>query len=112
MAGDGFLDLEADVDSGVVGCGVRLLEDMVLLLADGVEGETEAGVVLPEGSRAVPCRGVVVGVGPGRVCGGGVVSMGVGVGDRVIFPGYGGVGYEVDGVEHLLMRECLILAVE
>ncbi|MDF1868907.1 MAG: co-chaperone GroES, partial [Phycisphaerales bacterium] len=67
---------------------------------------------LPESSKEKPIQGTVVAVGPGKVLeNGNRADMSVGKGDRVVYSTYAGTEVDIDGVEHLILRESELLGV-
>ncbi len=92
---------------------VKPLEDRVLVKPVEPETVTASGLYLPESSKEKPIHGVVVAVGPGkRLDNGTIATMSVSKGDTVVYAaGYGTTEVEVNGVEHLIMREAELLGV-
>jgi len=91
---------------------VKPLEDRVLVKPVEQESMTSAGLYLPESSKEKPIQGTVVAVGPGKVLeNGNRADMSVGLGDRVVYSQYGGTEVDIDGVEHLILRESELLGV-
>ena len=92
---------------------VKPLEDRVLVKPVEQESVTASGLYIPESSKEKPIHGVVVAVGPGkRLENGSRVSMSVSKGDTVVYAaGYGATEVQVDGVDHLIMREAELLGV-
>ena len=88
------------------------MDDVLLVRPEAPVEQTEAGVVIPRASQQVSTRGVVVVAGPGRLLDNGQrVALQVKVGDRVAYQDYSGKPFEHEGVDHLLLRECEVLAV-
>ena len=76
------------------------------------EEKTAGGLYIPDTAKEKPTKGEVVAVGPGKVADDGKrVAPTVKAGDMVLFNKYAGTQVELDGVEHLVMREDDILAV-
>ncbi len=92
---------------------VKPLEDRVLVKPVEQESVTASGLYLPESSKEKPIHGVVVAVGPGkRLDNGTIATMSVSKGDTVVYAaGYGATEVQVDGVDHLIMREAELLGV-
>lgn len=89
---------------------IKPLRDQVLI--EPLEEEkTPSGIVVPESAKEKPQRGKVVAVGPGRKKKGKRISLGVKVGDKVIYKKWGGSEVKVKDKEYLLVSEEDILAV-
>ncbi len=92
---------------------LRALLDRVVVKPDEAKTETAEGIVLPGEAVEKPLTGVVLSVGPGRVCdiNGNVLAVrSVKVGDRVAYSKYAGVVSPLgDGT--LVMSERDLLAV-
>jgi chaperonin GroES len=70
------------------------------------------GVFLPDTAKEKPQEGVVRAVGTGRTLDNGTkLSMGVKVGDRVIYSKYSGSEVKIDGKEYLIVSEKDVLAI-
>ncbi len=92
---------------------IRPLQDRVMVkrLENGVE-KTKGGIIIPDTAKVKPEQGKIVAVGKGKVNDDGkLISVGVKVGDTVLFGKYSGSEVELDGEEHLIMREEDILGV-
>lgn len=88
------------------------LNDRVLVKRLESEERTAGGLYIPDTAKEKPSKGEVVAVGPGKTADDGkVIAMTVKVGDSVLFSKYAGTDIQIDGVEHLVMREDDILAV-
>jgi chaperonin GroES len=91
---------------------LRPLSDRLVVEREQAPTKTPGGIVLPDGSKDKPQRGMVLAVGPGRFDGNGKrLEMQVKVGDRVLFTQYAGSEIKVDGDKILLLREDEVLAV-
>jgi chaperonin GroES len=86
--------------------------DRILVKPSTEEDRTAGGIVLPDTAKERPQKGEVVAVGPGRWEEGKRIPVEVKVGDKVVYAKYGGTEIKIDGVEHLILRESDILAVE
>jgi chaperonin GroES len=92
---------------------IRPLQDRVMVkrLENGVE-KTKGGIIIPDTAKEKPEQGKIVAVGKGRVNDDGkLMPVGVKVGDTILFGKYSGSEVELDGEEHLIMREEDILGV-
>ncbi len=91
---------------------IRPLNDRVLVLRIEEEKKTSGGIVIPDTAKEKQMEGKVVAVGPGKVDDKGKrIPMEVKKNDRVLFGKYAGNEIEIDGVEHLIMREDDILGI-
>ena len=91
---------------------VKPLNDRVLVLRIGEEEKTSGGIIIPDTAKEKPQEGKVVAVGPGRVNDEGKkIALDVKAGDKVLFGKYSGTEINIDGVEHLIMKEDDILAI-
>lgn len=91
---------------------LKPLSDRVLVKRLSSEEKTAGGLYIPDTAKEKPTKGEVVAVGPGKVADDGKrVAPTVKAGDMVLFNKYAGTQVELDGVEHLVMREDDILAV-
>ncbi|PIE65492.1 MAG: co-chaperone GroES [Deltaproteobacteria bacterium] len=91
---------------------VRPLHDRVLVKRVEEEQMSRGGIIIPDTAKEKPIRGRVVATGPGRkIEGGQLRSLTVKEGDIVLFSKYGGTDVEIDGEDHLIMREDDILGI-
>ena len=91
---------------------IRQLHDRVIVKRLEEKEKTKGGIIIPDTAREKPMEGKVIAVGPGKVLESGTkVSMNVKKGDRILFGKYAGSEIEVEGEEHLIMREDDILAI-
>jgi chaperonin GroES len=91
---------------------VKPLDDRVLIKRLEAEERTAGGIVLPDTAKEKPQRGKVVAVGAGKLLDSGSrSSLGVKVGDTVLFGKYAGTEIKIDGEEHTIMREGELLGV-
>lgn len=91
---------------------IRPLGDRVIVRRSKEEEATKAGIILPDTAKEKSERGEVIAVGSGKLLeNGSRSSMGVKVGDKVLFKKYGPDEIKVDGEEVLVISEEDILAV-
>ena len=84
---------------------------MVKRLENGIE-KTKGGIIIPDTAKVKPEQGKIIAVGKGKVNDDGkLMPVGVKVGDTILFGKYSGSEVELDGEEHLIMREEDILGV-
>jgi chaperonin GroES len=76
------------------------------------EEKTKGGIIIPDTAKEKPQEGKVVAVGKGKVSEDGKITpLDVKVNDRVLFGKYSGSEINIDGEEHLIMREDDVLGV-
>jgi chaperonin GroES len=91
---------------------IRPLDDRVLVKPSEAEERTSSGIFLPEGAKEKPMTGKIVAVGPGKLNDDGTrAAVAVKKGDTVVYGKYGGTEVELDGKEHVLVRESELLGV-
>jgi chaperonin GroES len=92
---------------------IKPLGDRILVLGVEKEKKTKGGILIPDTAKEKPQEGKVIAVGPGKVNEKGErIPLDVKKGDRVLFGKYSGNEIKIDGVEHLIMREDDILAIQ
>jgi chaperonin GroES len=90
---------------------IRPLHDHLLVKRIEEQHKTSAGLIIPDSAKEKPMEAVVVAVGAGKVQEDGTVrKLGIKAGDRVLFTKYSGNEIQMDGVEHLILREDDVLA--
>jgi chaperonin GroES len=91
---------------------MRPLHDRILVKRVEEENKTKGGIIIPDTAKEKPQEGKVIAVGSGRVTDDGkVVALEVKKGDRVLFGKYSGSEVQLEGEEHLIIREEDVLAV-
>jgi chaperonin GroES len=91
---------------------VRPLHDRILVKRVEEESKSKGGIIIPDTAKEKPQEGRVVAVGTGKVLDNGKVhALEIGKGDRVLFNKYSGSEVNIDGEEHLIIREDDVLAV-
>jgi chaperonin GroES len=91
---------------------VKPLNDRLLVVRTDQEEKSAGGIIIPDTAKEKPMEGIVVAAGPGKLGDDGKrTPMDVKQGDRILFAKYAGTEINIDGVEHLFMRENDILAV-
>jgi chaperonin GroES len=91
---------------------IRPLQDRVILKRVAEEEKTKGGIIIPETAKEKPQEGLIVAVGKGKVDEDGkLIPLDVKVKDRVLFAKYSGSEINIDGEEHLIMREEDILGI-
>ena len=91
----------------------RPMNDRVIIKRDEAESVSTGGILIPEQAKDIPVRGTIVRVGTGeKMSDGRRFPLNVSEGDRVIFSKLAGMHVcEEEAGDHLLIRECDILAV-
>jgi chaperonin GroES len=88
------------------------LQDRVIVQRIEEEEKTKGGLIIPDTAKEKPQEGKVVAVGKGKLNDDGKITpLEVKVNDRVLFGKYSGTEINIDGEEHLIMREEDILGV-
>ena len=91
---------------------VKPLSDRVLVLRIEEDEKTSGGIIIPDTAKEKPQEGKVVAAGPGKLDENGKrIPMSVKKNDRVLFGKYAGTEIQIDGVEHIIMREDDILGI-
>ena len=91
---------------------IRPLQDRILLKRIQEEEKSKGGIIIPDTAKEKPQEGKVVAVGKGKVNEDGKITpLDVKVNDRVLFGKYSGTEINIDGEEHLIMREDDILGI-
>ena len=91
---------------------VRPLHDRILVKRLEEEAKTKGGIIIPDTAKEKPTEARVVAVGTGKVGEDGTVTpIDLKKGDRIVFGKYSGTEIELDGEDHLIIREDDVLAV-
>ena len=91
---------------------IRPLQDRVIVQRIEEEEKTKGGLIIPDTAKEKPQEGKVVSVGKGKLNEDGkIMPLDVKVNDRVLFGKYSGTEINIDGEEHLIMREEDILGI-
>jgi chaperonin GroES len=91
---------------------IRPLQDRVIVKRIEEEEKTRGGIIIPDTAKEKPQEGKVIAVGKGKANEDGKVTpLDVKVNDRILFGKYSGTEINIDGEEHLIMREDDILGV-
>jgi chaperonin GroES len=85
---------------------IRPLQDRVIVKRIAEEEKSRGGIIIPDTAKEKPQEGKVVAVGKGKINEDGkTIPLDVKVNDRVLFGKYSGTEINLDGEEHLIMRE-------
>ncbi len=91
---------------------IRPLQDRIIVRRIDEEETSKGGIIIPDSAKEKPSEGKVIAVGKGKVNDDGKVSpLDVKKGDRVLFSKYGGTEVQVEGEEHLIIREDDVLGI-
>jgi len=91
---------------------IRPLQDRIIVKRIEEEEKSKGGIIIPDTAKEKPQEGKVVAVGKGKVSEDGkIIPLDVKVNDRVLFGKYSGSEINIDGEEHLIMREDDVLGV-
>jgi chaperonin GroES len=85
---------------------IRPLQDRVIVKRIAEDEKSKGGIIIPDTAKEKPQEGKVVAVGKGKANEDGKITpLDVKVNDRVLFGKYSGTEINIDGEEHLIMRE-------
>jgi chaperonin GroES len=91
---------------------VRPLHDRVIVKRIEEEETTKGGIIIPDTAKEKPIEGKIVAVGAGKILENGKKQpLEVKKGNRVLFGKYAGTEINIEGEEHLIMREDDIIAI-
>ena len=91
---------------------IRPLQDRIIVKRIEEEEKSKGGIIIPDTAKEKPQEGKVVAVGKGKVSEDGKITpLDVKVNDRVLFGKYSGSEINIEGEEHLIMREDDVLGV-
>ena len=91
---------------------IRPLQDRIIVKRIEEEEKSKGGIIIPDTAKEKPQEGKVVAVGKGKFNDDGKITpLDVKVNDRVLFGKYSGSEINIDGDEHLIMREDDVLGV-
>ena len=91
---------------------IKPLHDRVIVKRVEEEETTKGGIIIPDTAKEKPVEGKVVAVGDGKITEDGKRQpLEVKKGDKILFGKYAGTDINIDGEEHLIMREDDIIAI-
>ncbi len=91
---------------------IRPLQDRIIVKRVEGEEKSKGGIIIPDTAKEKPQEGKVIAVGKGKVTEDGKLQpMDVKKGDRVLFSKYAGTEVNIEGEEHLIIREDDVLGV-
>ena len=90
----------------------RPLQDHIMVKRMDEEETSKGGILIPDTAKEKPQQAKVIAVGKGKVNEDGKVQpLDVQKGDRVLIGKYSGTEVNIDGDEHLIIREDDVLAI-
>ena len=91
---------------------IRPLQDRILVKRIEEEETTKGGIIIPDTAKEKTQEAKVIAVGKGKVGEDGKVQpLDVKKGDKVLFSKYAGTEVNIEGGEHLIIREDDVLGV-
>ena len=88
------------------------MNDRILVKRLEEEEKTKGGIIIPDSAKEKPMEGKVIAVGKGKKTDDGkLIKLEVKAGDKILFSKYAGNEVNIDGVEHIIMREDDILGI-
>ncbi len=91
---------------------IRPLQDRILVKRIDEEETSKGGIIIPDTAKEKPQEGKVIAVGKGKVTDNGKIQpLDVKKGDRILFSKYSGTEVNIEGNEHLIIREDDVLGV-
>ena len=91
---------------------IRPLQDRLIVKRLEEEEKTAGGIIIPDSAKEKPQEGKVIAVGKGKVGEDGKVHpLDVKKGDKILFSKYAGTEVNIEGDEHLIIREDGVLGV-
>jgi len=91
---------------------IRPLQDRIIVKRVEEEAKSKGGIIIPDTAKEKPQEGKVLAVGKGKVSEDGKVHpLDVKKGDRVLFNKYSGTEINIEGEEHLIIREDDVLGI-
>jgi chaperonin GroES len=91
---------------------IRPLQDRIIVKRQDGEETTKGGIIIPDSAKEKPQEGKVIAVGKGKVNDDGKLqALDVKKGDKILFSKYSGTEINIEGEEHLIIREDDVLGV-
>ena len=91
---------------------IRPLQDRLIVKRVDEEETTKGGIIIPDTAKEKPQEGKVIAVGKGKANEDGKLQpLDVKKGDKVLFSKYAGTEINIEGTEHLIIREDDVLGV-
>jgi len=91
---------------------IRPLADRLLVKRIDEEETTKGGIIIPDTAKEKPQEGKIIAVGKGKLDDDGkIIPLSVKKGDKVLFSKYAGTEINIEGEEHLIIREDDVLGI-
>ncbi len=91
---------------------IRPLQDRIIVRRIEEEEKSKGGIIIPDSAKEKPQEGKVIAAGKGKIGEDGKVQpLDVKKGDKVLFSKYAGTEVNIEGDEHLIIREDDVLGV-
>jgi chaperonin GroES len=91
---------------------IRPLQDRILVKRVEEEETSAGGIIIPDTAKEKPQEGRVIAAGNGKMGDdGNVTPLEVNKGDRILFSKYSGTEVNIEGGEHLIIREDDVLGI-
>jgi chaperonin GroES len=91
---------------------IRPLQDRILVKRIEEEAKSRGGIIIPDTAKEKPTEGKVIAVGKGKLLDDGKLQpLEIKKGDRILFNKYSGTEIQVEGEEHLIIREDDVLGI-
>lgn len=91
---------------------LKPLQDRILVLRVEEETTTKGGIIIPDTAKEKSAEGKVISVGNGKLGDDGKrIPLEIKKGDRILFGKYSGTEVQIEGEEHLIMREEDVLGI-
>ena len=91
---------------------IRPLQDRILVKRIDEDEKSKGGIIIPDTAKEKPQEGKVTAVGKGKANEEGKLQpLDVKKGDKVLFSKYSGSEINIEGEEHLIIREDDVLGV-
>ncbi|MFA6572045.1 MAG: co-chaperone GroES [Bacteroidota bacterium] len=88
------------------------LHDRIIVKPAEAAEVSKGGIIIPDTAKEKPQQGTIIAIGTGKVADDGkIVPMTVKAGDTILYGKYSGTEVNIDGEEHLIMRESDIFAI-
>ena len=92
--------------------GIRPLQDRLIVKRIDEEETTAGGIIIPDTAKEKPQEGKVIAVGNGKIGDDGKLQpLDVKKGDKLLFSTYAGTEVNLEGEEHLIIREDDVLGI-
>ncbi len=91
---------------------IRPLQDRILVERVEEESKSKGGIIIPDTAKEKPQEGKIIAVGKGKVSDDGKVTpLDVKKGDKILFSKYAGTDVNIEGEDHLIIREDDVLGI-